>query len=101
MMDAETIQEARKELNELRKKSYRGPHPQKHLFLYFDWMEKKIADDAAQDVTILDKIESLKGIHDKEFLLLGQSLLIHNACINDIFIRLSALESAISKKETA
>lgn len=101
MMDAETILEARKELNELRKKAYRGPHPQRHLFLYFDWLEKKFADNASVDRTAIEKIDALKAIHDKQFLLLGQQSINHNACIDDIFARLARIESAISKKETA
>lgn len=52
----EMIQLARAELNELRKITYRGRHPQKHLFECFDWMEKKIADDAAK-LDIIAKVD--------------------------------------------
>ena len=101
MMDAETVRLAKEELNELRKKAYRGPHPQRHLFKYFDWMEKKVADDVATDMKAVDKLGELAATYELNNRLHNAMIAKHGGCIEDLWHRVRKIEIAISNKETA
>lgn len=98
-MNDETIQLARAELNKLRKITYRGPHPQRHLFEYFDWMEKKIADDAAMDMTAAKKVDELRECNDMNLKIYASVLLGHTSCIGDLGKRLAALEERLDAQD--
>lgn len=73
-MDIDEIRIARSELDKLKKMVFRGPHPQKHLILYVEWLEKRLAEHAIEDmvkaVAFNNQIsmiqEQIKGIKEQE-----------------------------------
>ena len=61
-MDIETMKLARAELEKLIKTAYRGPHPQRHLFLYFDWLENNLADQVFAGICGAVEIDNLRSL---------------------------------------